>query len=35
VVPLTQGGARLDKANLQTLCQRCHTLKTQAEHGLT
>jgi len=31
VVPLTQGGARLHPANLQTLCRSCHTIKTRAE----
>ncbi len=31
VVPLTQGGARLDRANLQTLCRPCHAAKTRAE----
>ena len=28
VVPLRQGGARLDEANLQPLCVSCHAAKT-------
>jgi 5-methylcytosine-specific restriction enzyme A len=26
--PLSEGGARLDKKNLQSLCRSCHVLKT-------
>lgn len=28
VIPLNQGGARLDRANLQPLCDPCHAAKT-------
>lgn len=31
VVPIRRGGARLDPANLQALCKRCHSRKTMAE----
>lgn len=31
VIPLAQGGARLDEANMQTACKRCHRWKTQQE----
>lgn len=31
VVPISQGGARHDVANGQTLCVRCHARKTRAE----
>lgn len=31
VVPLRQGGARLDVGNLQVLCHRHHSKKTRAE----
>jgi 5-methylcytosine-specific restriction protein A len=31
VVPVAEGGADLDPANLQSLCRRCHGRKTQAE----
>lgn len=33
VVPLTQGGARLDPANLQSTCHPCHAWKTWHEDG--
>ena len=33
-VPLWQGGAALDPANLQSLCVPCHKAKTAAEAGL-
>jgi len=32
VQPLVYGGARLDPANLQALCRRCHGEKTGREH---
>lgn len=32
VVPLDQGGAALDPANLQTLCRGCHIGKTRREN---
>jgi hypothetical protein len=36
IVPMRQGGARLDRANLQPLCGNCHRRKTRAEtHGQT
>jgi len=31
ITPLSQGGARLDFNNLQTLCDSCHRIKTLAE----
>ncbi|WP_143295494.1 HNH endonuclease [Burkholderia pseudomallei] len=31
VVPIKDGGARLDWANLQSLCTRCHNRKTATE----
>lgn len=31
IVPINQGGARWDWANLQTLCHRCHARKSGAE----
>lgn len=31
VVPIRRGGARLDPANLQALCKRCHSRKTMTE----
>lgn len=31
VVPLEQGGAAWDAANLQTLCPTCHAAKTAAQ----
>lgn len=33
VVPISQGGARLDKANLQSLCMSCHSRKTALERN--
>lgn len=32
VVPIADGGARLDEANLQPLCKGCHSRKTLAEN---
>lgn len=34
VIPLHQGGAALDPANLQTLCRTCHFLKTGLEKNI-
>ena len=31
ILPLSQGGARLDRTNLQPLCGNCHRIKTRAE----
>ena len=31
IVPLRQGGARLDPSNLQSLCTTCHNSKTAKE----
>jgi 5-methylcytosine-specific restriction enzyme A len=31
VVPLKDGGARFDRANLQPLCVSCHNRKTARE----
>ncbi len=31
IVPLAQGGARLARNNLQSLCTACHARKSQAE----
>lgn len=31
IIPLMQGGARLDRANLQPLCEQCHAEKTARE----
>jgi len=31
VVPIRRGGARLDEANLQSLCRSCHVRKTAME----
>ena len=31
VVPIRRGGARLDPANLQALCKRCHSRKTMTQ----
>ena len=33
VLPLEQGGAEYDLANIATLCRRCHFAKTEAESG--
>ena len=32
-VPISEGGARLDPANLQSLCKPCHDHKTATEDG--
>jgi 5-methylcytosine-specific restriction protein A len=31
IIPITEGGAALDLANLQTLCKQCHAIKTGKE----
>lgn len=31
VVPISQGGARTEESNLQTMCDRCHAKKRQGE----
>src|SRR5690606_38340289 len=31
IVPISQGGARLDERNLQSLCRSCHSKKTARE----
>lgn len=31
IVPIRQGGARLDTNNLQSLCHSCHTIKSNEE----
>jgi 5-methylcytosine-specific restriction protein A len=31
IVPLTAGGEKYDDDNLQSLCDRCHGVKTMAE----
>lgn len=33
IVPLTQGGKRLDESNVQSLCKTHHDLKTACEDG--
>ena len=33
IVPLARGGARLNPANLQSLCKRCHSKKTVNQDG--
>jgi len=33
VVPLAEGGARLERANVQPLCRECHAAKTGTEHA--
>jgi 5-methylcytosine-specific restriction protein A len=33
IVPIAQGGAELDQANLQSLCHECHSRKTISENG--
>lgn len=33
IVPLSEGGARLDDDNLQTLCARCHAAKHAEAQG--
>ncbi|WP_210188512.1 HNH endonuclease signature motif containing protein [Bradyrhizobium sp. Gha] len=33
IVPITQGGAKRDPANLQSLCRSCHSEKTNAERA--
>jgi 5-methylcytosine-specific restriction protein A len=33
VKPLAQGGARLDRLNLQPLCNNCHIAKTSSENA--
>ena len=31
IIPLDQGGERLNENNLQTLCRRCHAIKTHRD----
>ena len=31
IIPIAEGGAHTDPANLQTLCHNCHKQKTEAE----
>lgn len=31
IIPITEGGKRLDWNNLQSLCTKCHAMKTHAE----
>jgi 5-methylcytosine-specific restriction protein A len=33
IVPLEQGGARLDERNVQWMCRECHSIKTAKEDG--
>jgi len=33
IVPISQGGAKRDPANLQSLCHACHSAKTVAERA--
>lgn len=33
IVPISQGGAREDRTNLQTLCSSCHSKKTGRENA--
>ena len=33
IVPIAQGGARLDADNLQSLCRPCHRRKTEQDKG--
>jgi len=33
IIPLSLGGERLDRANLQPLCKTCHSRKTATEDG--
>ena len=35
IVPISQGGARLDETNLQAACRRCHNWKTKQQGGAT
>jgi 5-methylcytosine-specific restriction endonuclease McrA len=32
IVPVADGGAKLDRANLQGLCEECHASKTRSEN---
>lgn len=34
IVPIRAGGARLDLANLQSMCRRCHARKTEQDKEL-
>ena len=33
IIPIEQGGAMLQESNLQSLCKRCHSIKTAKEKG--
>ena len=33
IIPMSNGGARLDRNNLQSLCKSCHSKKTANEDG--
>lgn len=33
IIPISKGGARLDKDNLQPLCKSCHSRKTNRDNG--
>lgn len=31
IIPLSQGGERLDKENMRSLCRKCHNIKTRRQ----